>query len=74
MLQIENDYETSIESNHYQNNHDNFQNPENILEIKENTEQELKGSSSPNNIYQNASKKTQLPNEKMNNTTSLRMF
>ena len=64
MLQIENDYETSIESNHYQNNHDNFQNPENILEIKENTEQELKGSSSTNNIYQNASKKTQLPNEK----------
>ena len=64
MLQIENDYETSIESNHYQNNHDNFQNPENILEIKENAEQELKGSSSTNNIYQNASKKTQLPNEK----------
>ena len=73
MLQIENDYETSIESNHYQNNHDNFKNPDNIQEIKEYTKQKLKGSSSTNNIYQNASKKIQLPKKKLNNTTSFRM-
>ena len=65
MLQIENEYETSIESNYYQNNHDNFQNPDKIQEIKEYTEQEIKRSSSTNNIYQNASKKTQLPKEKI---------
>ena len=55
MLQIENEYETPIESNYYQKNHNNFQNADNIQEIIDYTEQELKRSSSTNNIYQNKS-------------------
>ena len=65
MLQVENEYETPIESNYYQNNQDSFQNPDNIQELINYTEQELKGSSSTNNIYQNASNKVQLPKEKI---------
>ena len=42
MLQIENEYETPKESNDYQNNHNNLQNPDNIQEIIDYTEQELK--------------------------------
>ena len=64
MLEIENEYETPIESNFYKNNHDNFQNHDNIQELIDYTEQELKGSSSTNNIYQNASNKIQLTKEK----------
>ena len=68
MLQIENEYETPIELNYNQNNHDNFKNSDNFQEIIDYTEQELKGTSSTNNIYQNASnnypKKIQLPKEK----------
>ena len=55
MLQIENEYETPIELNYNQNNHDNFKNSDNFQEIIDYTEQELKGTSSTNNIYQNAS-------------------
>ena len=65
MHQIENDYETPIESNHYQSNHNNFQNPDNIQEIIDYTDQQLKVSSSTNNLYQNASNKIQLPTEKI---------
>ena len=57
MLQIENEYETSIESNYYQNNNSHFQNPDIIQEITDYTEQEPKGSSSTNNIYQKTSNK-----------------
>ena len=65
MFQIENEYETPIESNYYQNNYNNLQNPDNVQEKIDYTEQELKGSSSTNNIYQNASNKIQLPKEKI---------
>ena len=65
MLQIENEYETPIESNYYQKHCNNFQNADNIQEIIDYTKQELKRSSSTNNIYQNTSNKTQLPNEKI---------
>ena len=44
MLQIENEYETPIESNYYQNNHYHFQNPDNPQKVTDYTEQELKGS------------------------------
>ena len=53
MLQIE----TPLESNYYQNNYDNFQNPNNI--------QDFKGSSSTISIHENTSKKIQLPKEKI---------
>ena len=53
MLQIENEYETPLESNYCQNNNNHFQNPYNIQEKTVYTEQELNGSSSTNNIYQN---------------------
>ena len=55
MLQIENEYETQIESNYYQNNNNHFQSPDNVQKKSDYTEQELKGSSSTNNIYQNTS-------------------
>ena len=64
MLQIENEYETTIESIYYQNNYNNLQNPDNVQEILDYTEQDFKGSSSTNNIYINASNKIQLPKEK----------
>ena len=44
MLQIENEYETPIESNFYENNNHHFQNPDNIQKITDYTKQELKGS------------------------------
>ena len=59
-VQIENEYETPIEPNYYQNNHKNLQNPDNIYQIIDYTEQELKES-----VYQNASNKIQLPKEKV---------
>ena len=65
MLQIENEYETPIESNSYRNNNDHFQNPDKIQEITDYTEQELNGSSSTNNIYQNTSNKIQIHKEKI---------
>ena len=65
MLQIENELETSIESNYNQNNHDNFQNPDNIQEKMDDFEQKLDGSSSTHKIYQNASNKIQQSNEKV---------
>ena len=65
MLQIENNYTTPVESNYYQNNHNNLQNSDNIQQIIDHTEQELKVSSSTNNKYQNASNKIQLPKEKI---------
>ena len=65
MLQIENELETSIESNYNQNNHDNFQNPDNIQEKMDDFEQKLEGSSSTHKIYQNASNKIQQSNEKV---------
>ena len=64
ILQIENEYETQLESNYYQNNYNNLQNPDNVQEKIDYTEQKLKGSSSSNNIYQNESNKTQQPREK----------
>ena len=42
MLQIENEYETPIESNYYQNNKNHFQNSDNTQSITENTEEHLK--------------------------------
>ena len=51
MLQNEN--ETPKESNYYQNDNSHFQNPDNDQKITDYTEQELKGTSSTNNIYQN---------------------
>ena len=65
MLQIENEYETLSESNYYQNNKSHFQNPDNIQEITEYTEQELEGSSSTNNINQNTANKVQILKEKV---------
>ena len=65
MVQIENEYETLIKSNYYQNNKSHFQNPDNIQEITEYTEQELKGSSSTNNINQNKANKVQILKEKV---------
>ena len=65
MLQIKNEYETQIESNYYQNKKKYFQNPDNTQKITDYTKQELKGSSSTNNIYQNTSNKIQLPKEKI---------
>ena len=65
MLQIENEYETPIVSNYYQNNHNHFENPDNPQKVTNYTEQELKGSSTTNRIYQNTSNKIQLPNEKI---------
>ena len=50
LLQIKNEYETPIESNYYQNNNSHLQNPDNIHEIADYTEQEIKGNSSTNNI------------------------
>ena len=50
MLQIENEHETPVESNFYENNNHHFQNPDNIQKITDYTEQELKGSLSTNNI------------------------
>ena len=72
MLQIENGYEAPKESNYYQNNNDHFQNPYNIQETTDYTEQELKGTSSTNNIYQNTSNKIQIPKKKLNNPTSFK--
>ena len=51
MFQIENEYETPKGSNYYQNNYNNLQNPDNVQEMIDYTEQELKGSSSTKNIY-----------------------
>ena len=51
-------------NNYYQNNHNTLQNPNNIQKITDYTEQELKGSSSTNCIYQNASNKIQLLKKK----------
>ena len=65
MLQNESDYETPLESNHYQNNHNNFQNPDNIQKQIYYTDQQLKVSSSTNNVNQNASNKIHLPTEKI---------
>ena len=73
MLQIENEYETPIESNYYQNNENNFQNPDNTQKITDNTEQELKGCASTNKIYQNTPNKIKIPKEKnLGNPNSLR--
>ena len=72
MLQLENEYETPIESNYNQNNNNHLQKPDNILEITHYTEQEVKGSSSTNNINRNASNKIQLPKKSLDNTTSFR--
>ena len=57
MLQSENEYETPIESDYYQNNRNHFPKSDNTQ--KNYTEQELKGSSSTNNIYQKTTKKVQ---------------
>ena len=68
MLQIENEYETPIERNFYQNNHNNFENSDNTQNKTNYTEQELKGRSGTNNIYQNTANttnKVQLPKEKI---------
>ena len=42
MLQIENEHETPMETNYYQNNHVNFRSPDNNQEIIDYTEQEPK--------------------------------
>ena len=65
MLQIENEYETPIESNYCLSNNNNFQNPDNFQKRKDYTEQELKGSSSTNNIYQNTSIEIIIPEEEI---------
>ena len=65
MLQIENKYETPIESNYYQNNNIYFQNSDNTQNINDYTDQALTGSSSTNNKYQNTTNKVQLPKEKI---------
>ena len=64
MLQIENEYESPIVSNYYQDNYDHFQNPDNTQKVTDYTEQEPKGGSSTNNIYQNTTNKVQLIKEK----------
>ena len=51
MLQIENEKETPIELNYYQNNNNHFQNPDKTQNITDYTEHALKGNSSTNNIY-----------------------
>ena len=51
MRQIENEYETPIESNFYQNNKNPFQNPDSTQKITDYFDQKLKGSSGINNIY-----------------------
>ena len=63
MLQIENEYETPIDPNYYQNNNNRFENPGNTQKITEYTEEKLKGSSSTNNIFQITPNKIQLPTE-----------
>ena len=72
MLQIESEHETPIESNFYQNNEHNSQNPDNTQKVTVYTEQELKGSSSTNNKNQ---KKKQIKHnytKKLDNPLSLR--
>ena len=63
MLQVENEYETPIESKYYQNN-ENFGNckkADNTQNVTDYTEQEPKGSSSTNKIYHNTANKIQPP-------------
>ena len=63
MLQIENEYETPIDSKFYRNNKNfsNFENSDKTQNITDYTEQELEGSLSTNNIHQNTASKAQLP-------------
>ena len=63
MLQIENECQTPIEPNYYQNkqNFNNFENSDNTRNKTNYTEQELIGGSSTNNIHQNTAHKVQLP-------------
>ena len=51
MLQNENEYETPIESNYYQNNHNHSQNSDKTQNITDYTEQAFKPSSSLRTIY-----------------------
>ena len=75
MLQIENKYETTIESNYYQNNNIYFQNSDNTQNINDYTDQALTGSSITNKKYQNTTNKVQLTKQKnLDNSTSLRKF
>ena len=66
MLQIENEYEVPIEPNNYQNNKNlnNFEISDKTQNITDYTEQELKGISILNSIYQNTAIKIQTPKEK----------
>ena len=60
MLQAENEYETPIESNYHQQKNQSFKNfdkSDNKQYITYYTEQERKGSSSTNNMYQKTAKK-----------------
>ena len=65
MLQIENEYETPIESIYYQKNINHFQNSDNIQEITDYFEQELKSSSSTNSMYRITSNKIYIPKKKI---------
>ena len=67
MLQIENEYESPIERNFYRNNENfnNFDKSDNTQNITDYSEQELKGSSSKNNINQNTAVKKQQPKNKI---------
>ena len=64
MFQIENEYETSKKSKYYQNKNTHFQNPNKTQKTTDYTKQELIGSSSTNNIYQNTFNKVQLFKQK----------
>ena len=66
-LHIEKEYETTIESIYYQYNKDfnNFDEQSISQNMTDYTKQELKGSSSTNNIYQNRSNKLQPTKEKI---------
>ena len=67
MLYIENEYETSIDSNFYQNNEsfDNFEKSVNRQITTDYTKQDIEESSDMNKIYQNTTKKIQLTNERI---------
>ena len=67
MLQVENEYGIPIETNCYQNNENfnKFEKLDNIENITDYIEQELKGSSKTNNICRNTANKLQPPEKKI---------
>ena len=72
MLQIENEYETPIESNYYQNNKNHFKNSDNTQSITENTEEHLKEVQRETIYIRIQQIKYSYERKKLDNTTSLR--